>query len=128
MRLDGAPRSRVVHMLLGGTLSNTPVSAQEVLLRAAGERAARGDASRRSAGHARITIEQGVVSPEQKKENPGSRARTAGSPEQGYLERMRQRFPGGEKMLARDLLASLIREMSGEVDADARGMYVDRYL
>jgi len=31
-------------------------------------------------------------------------------------------------MLARDLLASLIREMSGEVDADARGRYVDRYL
>ncbi len=115
-------------MLQGGTLSNTLVSTAEILLRAAGEQVARGDASRRPAGRARIIIEQGVASPEQKKESQGSRGRFAGSPEQGYLERMRQRFPGGEKMLARDLLASLIREMSGEVDADARGRYVDRYL
>ena len=115
-------------MLQGGTLSNTLVSAPELLLRGAGGQAARGDASRRPAGHARSVIAQGAATPEERQENHDRRGRIAGSPEQGYLERMRQRFPGGERMLSRDLLASLIREMSGEVEADARGRYVDRYL
>jgi len=57
----------------------------------------------------------------------GSEPGTNDSPESGYLARRQARFQGGERVLARDLLASLIREMSGSID-EGRGRFVNLFV
>ncbi|RME33757.1 MAG: hypothetical protein D6786_06815 [Gammaproteobacteria bacterium] len=112
-------------MLHGIATSTSQPPVADTLPRTAHERSAAGGATRRSGGRAGIVIEQEAVT---RQGVAGEGRRAIHDPEELYLARMRQRFPGGERMLARDLLASLIREMSGEVTADVRGTYIDRYL